>query len=147
MSLCDDVDIPEVFEDREAIKLVLYEYNYMNQRKGRITQSSNLMLVMVCVDRSCSFIFKASRNKENVFTRSQFSAHSCMAQQSCVKSKLIARHISLLESTISSITPTNCVSHLRTSCGVDANYNQAYASLQLVRQNKIKFEQQSYGMI
>ncbi|KAI5150750.1 hypothetical protein ENBRE01_1683 [Enteropsectra breve] len=135
------------FEDREAIRLFLFEYNLRMQRKGRIIQSNSSLFKMVCVDLACSFSFKARKNKEGFYVLKDFKAHTCTQALIYIKNKLIAKNVKLIENTVSGLTPKDCAAYLINNCGIAASYHKAYAGLQLLRVKKVQKEDQSFAMI
>ncbi|KAI5151514.1 hypothetical protein ENBRE01_2678 [Enteropsectra breve] len=94
---------------------------------------------MECVNTTCSFCFKVGKDLHNHYVQQQFEHNNCAGAIICVKNKLVASHLKSLENIIASITSQDYVGHLQATHGIQVNYTQAYASLQITRREKKDF--------
>ncbi|KAI5150962.1 hypothetical protein ENBRE01_1807 [Enteropsectra breve] len=142
-----NIAAPPVFQTREDIKNFLYEYNLRNQRKGKIKQSSSSLFLMKCISESCSFCFKAVKNKNCLFEVKISIAHNCTLQINCVKSTLVANCFKNVSSAVSDLTPRDCISYMQSAHGITASYHRAYAGMRLLNKEKAQSDEQSFALI
>ncbi|KAI5152480.1 hypothetical protein ENBRE01_2861 [Enteropsectra breve] len=147
MDFTNNTVVPSTFENRETIKIFLYEYNIMNQRRGRIRQSNHSAFVMACSSDTCTFFFKATKTKNGSFMLKTFMPHNCIVPQVCIKSSLIAKHVQDVDRAVSTLSTRECISYLQNTKGIHTDYHKAYAGLKLLKKAKITADKNSFALI